>query len=121
MLSYSRCSFKEVLPPPSTKDPSILQRVSWIYLLNSIPTIIEDSKSASKSLPNGNGIVAFYNNYVRHNTALLCRCWEALEVNKKLITEEQKDYQKELMSNFKVFCDKLEPMVSTKKRHKRSR
>ena len=49
------------------------------------------------------------------------RCWEALELNKKLITEEQKDYQKELMSNFKLFCDKLEPMVSTKKRHKRSR
>ena len=42
-------------------------------------------------------------------------------MNKKLITEEQKDYQKELMSNFKVFCDKLEPMVSTKRRHKRSR
>ena len=51
----------------------------------------------------------------------IARCWEALEVNKKLITEEQKDYQKELMSNFKLFCDKLEPMVSTKKRHKRSR
>ena len=49
------------------------------------------------------------------------RCWEALEVNKKLITEEQKDYQKELTAKFRLFCDKLEPMVSTKKKHKRSR
>ena len=42
-------------------------------------------------------------------------------MNKKLITEEQKDYQKELVSNFRVFCDKLEPMVNVKKKHKRSR
>ena len=42
-------------------------------------------------------------------------------MNKKLITEEQKDYQKELMSNFRDFCDKLEPMVNVKKKHKRSR
>lgn len=49
------------------------------------------------------------------------RCWDALELNKKLITEEQKDYQKELSAKFKLFCDKLEPMVSTKKKHKRSR
>ena len=42
-------------------------------------------------------------------------------MNKKLITEEQKDYQKELSTKFKLFCDKLEPMVSTKKKHKRSR
>ena len=51
----------------------------------------------------------------------VCRCWDALELNKKLITEEQKDYQKELSAKFKLFCDKLEPMVSTKKKHKRSR
>ena len=52
---------------------------------------------------------------------VLYRCWEALEMNKKLITEEQKDYQKELVSNFRIFCDKLEPMVNVKKKHKRSR
>ena len=42
-------------------------------------------------------------------------------MNKKLITEEQKDYQKELTTKFRNFCDQLEPMVSTKKKHKRSR
>lgn len=42
-------------------------------------------------------------------------------MNKKLITEEQKDYQKELVANFRVFCDKLQPMVNIKKKHKRSR
>ena len=51
----------------------------------------------------------------------MCRCEEALELNKHLITEEQEDYQKELVRNFKDFRDKLEPMVSTKKKHKRSR
>lgn len=51
----------------------------------------------------------------------MCRCEEALELNKRLITEEQMDYQKELVKNFKDFRDKLEPMVSTKKKHKRSR
>ena len=55
------------------------------------------------------------------NFIFVYRCWEALELNKKLITEEQKDYQKELSAKFKLFCDKLEPMVSTKKKHKRSR
>ena len=50
-----------------------------------------------------------------------CRCEEALELNKHLITEEQADYQRELVRNFKDFRDKLEPMVSTKKKHKRSR
>lgn len=49
------------------------------------------------------------------------RCAEALELNKCLITEEQEDYQRELVKNFKDFRDKLEPMVSTKKKHKRSR
>ena len=49
------------------------------------------------------------------------RCEEALELNKQLITEEQGDYQKELLRNFKDFREKLEPMVSTKKKHKRSR
>lgn len=42
-------------------------------------------------------------------------------MNKRLITEEQKDYQKELTTKYKTFCDILEPMVSTKKKHKRSR
>lgn len=49
------------------------------------------------------------------------RCEEALEVNKLLITEEQMDYQKELQRKFRDFRDKMEPMVSTKKKHKRSR
>lgn len=49
------------------------------------------------------------------------RCEEALELNKQLITEEQCDYQRELVRNFKDFREKLEPMVSTKKKHKRSR
>lgn len=52
---------------------------------------------------------------------LIFRCEEALELNKHLITEEQGDYQRELVKNFKDFRDKLEPMVSTKKKHKRSR
>jgi len=49
------------------------------------------------------------------------RCEEALELNKLLITEEQADYQRELQRKFRDFRDKLEPMVSTKKKHKRSR
>ena len=59
--------------------------------------------------------------YIFCSFACVYRCWDALELNKKLITEEQKDYQKELSAKFKLFCDKLEPMVSTKKKHKRSR
>lgn len=42
-------------------------------------------------------------------------------MNKHLITEEQSDYQRELQKNLRDFRDKLEPMVSTKKKHKRSR
>lgn len=49
------------------------------------------------------------------------RCAEALEVNNHLISEDRSDYQKELQRKFKDFRDKLEPMVSTKKKHKRSR
>ncbi len=58
-----------------------------------------------------------------HGNRGMCsfRCEEALEVNKMLITEEQADLQKELVKSFKDFRDKLEPMVSTKKKHKRSR
>ena len=52
---------------------------------------------------------------------LSCRCEEALEVNKRMITEEQQDYQRELQRKFRDFRDKLEPMVSTKKKHKRTR
>lgn len=42
-------------------------------------------------------------------------------MNKHIISEERSDYQRELQRNFKDFRDKLEPMVSTKKKHKRSR
>ena len=49
------------------------------------------------------------------------RCGEALEMNKHLITEEQHDYQRELQRKFRDFRDKMEPMVPTKKKHKRSR
>ena len=57
-----------------------------------------------------------------HNTHTRThRCEVALEVNKQLITEEQLDYQRQLQRKFKEFKDKLEPMVSTKKKHKRSR
>ena len=38
-----------------------------------------------------------------------------------MITEEQHDYQRELQRKFRDFRDKLEPMVSTKKKHKRTR
>ncbi len=51
----------------------------------------------------------------------MCRCSEALDVNNSLMGEERSDYQKELSKKFKDFRDKLEPMVSTKKKHKRSR
>ncbi len=51
----------------------------------------------------------------------VCRCAEALDVNNSLMGEERSDYQKELNKKFKDFRDKLEPMVSTKKKHKRSR
>ena len=50
-----------------------------------------------------------------------CRCQEALDLNKHLITEEQHEYQHELVRNFRDFQNKLEPMVPTKKKHKRSR
>ena len=50
-----------------------------------------------------------------------CRCQEALDLNKQLITEEQQEYQHELVRNFRDFQNKLEPMVPTKKKHKRSR
>ncbi|CAI8007936.1 Dedicator of cytokinesis protein 7 [Geodia barretti] len=49
------------------------------------------------------------------------RCQEALDLNKHLITEEQHEYQHELARNFRDFQNKLEPMVPTKKKHKRSR
>ncbi len=51
----------------------------------------------------------------------VCRCAEALDVNNSLMGEERSDYQKELNKKFKDFRNKLEPMVSTKKKHKRSR
>ena len=49
------------------------------------------------------------------------RCQEALDLNKQLITEEQHEYQHELVRNLREFQNKLEPMVPTKKKHKRSR
>ncbi|KAL5487361.1 hypothetical protein EMCRGX_G019952 [Ephydatia muelleri] len=49
------------------------------------------------------------------------RCEEALDLNKTLILDEQRDYQKELQKNFKDFKEKLEPMVSTKRKHRRPR
>ena len=42
-------------------------------------------------------------------------------MNKHLISEEQSEYQRELVRNFRDFRDKLEPMVSIKKKHRRSR
>lgn len=49
------------------------------------------------------------------------RCQEALDLNKHLITEEQQEYQHELVKNFRDFQNKLEPMVPTKRKHKRGR
>ncbi|XP_003391040.2 PREDICTED: dedicator of cytokinesis protein 7-like, partial [Amphimedon queenslandica] len=49
------------------------------------------------------------------------RCQEALERNEELIGEEQYDYQRELVKNFKNFQSQLQPMVSTQKKMSHSK
>ena len=44
----------------------------------------------------------------------ILRCEEALSKNKKLISEDQRAYQKELERNFNQFVEKLEPLLKSK-------
>jgi len=55
-----------------------------------------------------------------HHKLRLCfkefvkRCDEALSKNKKLISEDQRAYQKELERNYHQFVEKLEPLLKSK-------
>jgi hypothetical protein len=44
----------------------------------------------------------------------LCRCGEAVEKNKHLITLDQKEYQQELKKNYNRLRENLRPMLERK-------
>lgn len=45
---------------------------------------------------------------------LPCRCGEAVEKNKHLITTDQKEYQQELKKNYNRLRESLRPMLERK-------
>lgn len=46
--------------------------------------------------------------------SLSCRCGEAVEKNKHLITSDQKEYQQELKKNYNRLRESLRPMLERK-------
>lgn len=46
--------------------------------------------------------------------SLSCRCGEAVEKNKHLITFDQKEYQQELKKNYNRLRENLRPMLERK-------
>ena len=65
---------------------------------------------ATRSIFNKFSIVAFKLLFARY-CFVPQRSAEALSKNKTLITPDQRAYQKELEKNYKVFVDKLEPLL----------
>lgn len=43
-----------------------------------------------------------------------CRCGDAVEKNKHLITSDQKEYQQELKKNYNKLKENLRPMIGRK-------
>jgi len=55
----------------------------------------------------GNAYCAFF-------SFLLCRCGEAVNKNKHLITADQREYQQELKKNYGKLKENLRPMIERK-------
>lgn len=52
--------------------------------------------------------------FILKHKPLYCRCGEAVEKNKHLITSDQKEYQQELKKNYNRLRENLRPMLERK-------